>query len=227
MDTPEPVKTKNILPSIQLYEEDATLSLFSPTVEEKNKKEVGFKLIGEVYNTYIIVECDEGVVLIDKHAAHERILFEKLKTKKITAQSQVLISPVHVKLANDEKEVVFENIKLLENLGFEIDEMGFGSIVVRQVPDGIDEASAADAISEIAFALQNNRKISEEERFDEILHSIACKAAIKAGMRTDKYEAEKLAREVLMRDDISYCPHGRPVAVSLTKYQLERLFKRS
>ena len=223
----QPVNTAPAPMKVKLSEEETTLSLFSPTVEEKAPEKAKFKFIGEVLNTYIIIECDDGVVLIDKHAAHERILFEKLKEKKITPQAQMLITPVHINLANEEKEVIFENLTLLEKLGFEIDEMGFGSIAVRQVPDGIDEASAADAVSEIAFALQNNRKISEEERFDEILHSIACKAAIKAGMKTDSFEAEKLAREVLSRDDIRYCPHGRPVAVSLTKYQLERMFKRS
>ena len=223
---PQP-RTIAVAPHIEIKKEEPVLTLFSPTAQKTEEKKPEFKFIGEVLNTYIIVECDEGVVLIDKHAAHERILFEKLKTQKIAPQAQRLLTPVHLKLAEEETEVLFENLKLLESLGFEIDEMGFGAIAVRQVPDGVDGASVSDAVSEIVFALQNKRKISDEERFDEILHSIACKAAIKAGMRTDRFEAEKLAREVLSRDDIRYCPHGRPVAVSLTKYQLEKMFKRS
>ena len=216
--------------TIPMSEERPVLDLFSPIVEQvqaKEKDAPAFKFIGEVLNTYIIVECDNEVVLIDKHAAHERILFEKLKNQKIAPQPQRLLSPVHVKLADEENEVIFENLTLLESLGFEIDEMGFGDVAIRQVPDGIDEGSVAASLSEIAYSLQNKRKISDEERFDEILHSIACKAAIKAGMRTDRFEAEKLAREVLSREDIRYCPHGRPVAVTLTNYQFERMFKRS
>ena len=225
----EPKQTENKPEQIviPMSEEKPTLDLFSPITEEVKETAPVFKFIGEVLNTYIIVECENEVVLIDKHAAHERILFEKLKTQKIAPQAQRLLSPVHIKLADEEKEVIFENMTLLESLGFEIDEMGFGDVAIRQVPDGIDEGSVASSVSEIAYALQNKRKISEEERFDEILHSIACKAAIKAGMRTDRFEAEKLAREVLSREDIRYCPHGRPVAVTLTKYQFERMFKRS
>ncbi len=227
--TEQPAERKQVQNFPVTVEEEPVLNLFSPEGEkaETEVEKVQFKYIGEVLDTYIIVECDEGVVLIDKHAAHERILFEKLKGQKIAPQAQRLLAPVHIKLANDEIEVLFENLKLLESLGFEIDEMGFGSIAVRQVPDGIDEGTVSSSISEIAFALQNKRKISEEERFDEILHSIACKAAIKAGMKTNRFEAEKLAREVLERDDIRYCPHGRPVAVSLSKYQLEKMFRRS
>lgn len=223
----KPVTQKVESTTIPMTEEEDVLTLFSPEDQKPETKKLEFKYIGEVLNTYLIIENEEGVVLIDKHAAHERILFEKLKGQKIAPQAQRLLAPIHLKLAEDESEVIFENVKLLESLGFEIDEMGFGSIAVRQVPDGIDEASVADSISEIAFALQNKRKISEEERFDEILHSIACKAAIKAGMKTDRFEAENLAREVLSRDDIRYCPHGRPVAVALSKYQFEKMFRRS
>ena len=209
------------------------LSLYSPETAPQERggkpceEKPCFRLIGEVFDTYLIIECDEGMVLIDKHAAHERILFEKLKQERRAPQAQLLLSPVHVHLQEEEIAALEENDPLILSLGFEIDRIGMGSVAVRQVPDGIDVPDIPAVVSEIAAALQNNRRISEDERFDEILHSIACKAAIKAGMKTDRVECERLAREVMTCGDIRYCPHGRPVAVTLTEYQLERMFRRA
>lgn len=212
------------------------LSLYSPETAPRaeadapvqtEEGEPSFRFVGEILDTYLIVECGEGMVLIDKHAAHERILFEKLKKERRAPQAQLLLAPVHVRLQEEEIAALEENDALILSLGFEIDRIGVGSAAVRQVPDGIDEADIPAVVSEIAAALQNNRRISEDERFDEILHSIACKAAIKAGMKTDRVECERLAREVMARGDIRYCPHGRPVAVTLSEYQLRRMFRRA
>ena len=205
------------------------LSLYSPESAPRasEPKREAFRLIGEVLDTYLIVEYEGEVVLIDKHAAHERILFEKLKKERRVPQPQLLLAPEHVRLSEPEITALEENDTLLNDLGFEIDRIGLGSVAVRQVPDGITARDIPAVIGEIAAALLENRRISEEERFDQILHSIACKAAIKAGMKTGRLEAERLAREVLARGDIRYCPHGRPVAVTLTARQLERMFRRA
>ncbi len=194
---------------------------------EASQKEDEFKFVGEILNTYIILECGEDVVLIDKHAAHERILFEKLKREDRRAQAQLLLSAVYVDIYEEEIELIEDNKELVSSLGFDIDRVGHAKIAVRQVPDGIDAGDVSEAIAEIVGAISSKRRVSEEERLDELLHSIACKAAIKAGMKTNDYELKKLAREVMARGDIRYCPHGRPVAVTLTKYQLERMFRRS
>ncbi len=232
-----PVKQETVsyeIPSV-VHEKAPVMSFFSPEASPSAKKEEvkaeekvdEFKFIGEVLNTYIILECGEDVVLIDKHAAHERILFEKLKREDRTAQAQLLISSVYVDLPEEEIELLDENKELITKLGFEIDRAGHAKVAVRQVPDGIDEADVAATVSEVVSAIASKRRMSAEERMDEILHSIACKAAIKAGMKSSPLELTKLAREVMSRGDIRYCPHGRPVAVTLTKYQLERMFRRS
>lgn len=234
VETPPPVKPASYEIPTVVHEQVPVMPLFSPEAspsakkeEIKEEKKDEFKFIGEVLNTYIILECGDEVVLIDKHAAHERILFEKLKREDRAAQAQLLISAVYVDLPEEEIELLEENKELVTKLGFEIDRAGHAKVAVRQVPDGIDAADVAETVSEIVGTIMSKRRMSAEERLDEILHSIACKAAIKAGMRSSPIELTRLAREVMSRGDIRYCPHGRPVAVTLTKYQLERMFRRS
>lgn len=194
---------------------------------EEKAENTYFRVAGEVLDTYIIVEDEKGIVLIDKHAAHERILFEKLKQKKIIPQTQLLLEPIMIKMVETDILILEDHHDLLKNIGFEIDSIGMGSIAIRQVPEGIAEGDVPAVISEIAGKLQGGRRISAEERIDEILHSIACKAAIKAGMKSSDDERVFLARTVMSRGDIRYCPHGRPVAITMTKNQIEKLFRRA
>jgi DNA mismatch repair protein MutL len=175
--------------------------------------------------TYIVVEKNEGIVLIDKHAAHERAIFDKLKAAPVKIMSQALIAPVIADLGRENTAMLMENKELLEELGFEADEFGVGHIALRRVPADIDAHGAEEMLSEVCDKLAHGKRLSASELRDELLHSIACKAAIKAGRRSGPAEAEKIAQMVLA-GDIRYCPHGRPVSMELTKQALDRGFRR-
>ena len=189
--------------------------------------EIPWRYIGELYNSYIIVEQGEEAYLIDKHAAHERILFEKLKANQEAVSSQTLLTPITHRLSPDEGAVLLENQSLLEELGFEIQEFGENTVLIRQIPMDLDESQAADALEMMAADLLNGRREHRENVRDELLHTVACKAAIKAGWQTSRQELEKLAEQVLSREDLKHCPHGRPICITLSKKQLEKQFKRS
>ena len=186
-----------------------------------------WRMVGELYRTYIIVEQGEDAFLIDKHAAHERILFDKLKLNQEAISSQMLLTPVPCRLGPDAAAVLVENKKLLEQLGFEIDEFGDNTVLLRQIPMDLLPEDAAEAAEAIAADLMNGRREKADTVRDEILHTVACKAAIKAGWHTDEKELLALAKQVMARDDLKYCPHGRPICISLSKKQLEKQFKRS
>ena len=184
-----------------------------------------FRLIGEALKTYILVEQDDSLILIDKHAAHERMIFDRLKKQQRQPMAQALLSPATVNLSGEDAVILEENLPLLTGLGFEIEPFGERSFVVRTVPADMDSADAAAAIEEICEKLRSGRGPSPEEAGDEILHTVACKAAIKAGWSTEEAELETLVRSVLS-GEVKYCPHGRPVAVTMSRRELDRQFKR-
>lgn len=182
------------------------------------------RYIGEIFATYIIAQLDGDVYLIDKHAAHERILFNKLKSSAVIEQ-QMLLSPEIVTLSSSDRGAILENIETVNDSGFEIEDFGNGNLIVRAVPACLVGIDIADLMSELAENLRK-KYTAEFDRIDDLYHSMACKAAIKAGYISDKVELEKLAKTVLSDDEIMYCPHGRPVAVKLTKAFIERQFGR-
>ena len=186
-----------------------------------------WRFVGELYNSYIIVEQGEEAYLIDKHAAHERILFEKLKANQEAISSQTLLTPVAHRLNADSIAILLENQPLLEELGFEIQEFGENTLLIRQIPMDLDDSQAADALETLAADLLSGRKESKDSVRDELLHTVACKAAIKAGWVSSEQELLKLAEQVLSREDLKHCPHGRPICITLSKKQLEKQFKRS
>lgn len=186
-----------------------------------------FRIVGEVLRTYVIVEQNGEVLFIDKHAAHERILFETLKAQPRSVMAQVLMEPVAAELDREEAAVILENAALLEQYGYEVEDFGGGSVLIRQIPSDIDVGDSVSALSTMASALLESRTLPAEEQRDHLLHTIACKSAIKANWVTHPKEIEVLVRGVLSRDDIKYCPHGRPVCITLTKSQLERQFGRA
>ena len=186
-----------------------------------------WRMVGELYNSYIIVEQGEDAYLIDKHAAHERILFEKLKANQEKISAQALLTPIPVRLAPEAAGELLSNRKLLDELGFEIDEFGENTLVLRQIPMDLDPAHAAEALEEMAADLLNGRREKATTVRDEILHTVACKAAIKAGWKNDEAELLAVAKEVMAREDLKHCPHGRPICITLSKKQLEKQFKRS
>ena len=189
--------------------------------------EIQWRMVGELYNSYIIVEQGEEAYLIDKHAAHERILFEKLKANQEKICAQALLTPIPVRLSPQSVGELLANREILDELGFEIDEFGENTVVLRQIPMDLDPAHAAEAIEEMAADLLNGRREKATSVRDEILHTVACKAAIKAGWKNDEAELLAVAKEVMSRDDLKHCPHGRPICITLSKKQLEKQFKRS
>ncbi len=186
-----------------------------------------WRLVGELYNSYILVEQGEEAFLIDKHAAHERILFDKLKANQEAISSQTLLAPVTVRLRPDAAAQLLANSQLLQELGFEIEEFGDHTILVRQIPMDLPESEAADALETLAADLLTGRREDKHSVRDEILHTVACKAAIKAGWHSDEAELLALVKQVMEREDLKYCPHGRPICITLSKRQLEKQFKRS
>ena len=189
--------------------------------------EIPWRIVGELYQSYILVEQGEDAFLIDKHAAHERILFEKLKANQETISAQTLLTPIPCHLSPEAAAELLTNSSMLDSLGFEVSEFGENTILLRQIPMDLEPDEAADAIETIAANLLNGRRENRDTVRDEVLHTVACKAAIKAGWRTDQKEIAALVRQVMVRDDLKYCPHGRPICISLSKKQLEKQFKRS
>lgn len=186
-----------------------------------------WRMVGELYNTYILIEQGEEAYLIDKHAAHERILFDKLKANQETISSQSLLSPIPVRLDPAFAAELMNSQDMLENLGFEIDEFGEGTILLRQIPMDLNPKDAADALEAMASDLLSGRRESKNTVRDELLHTVACKAAIKAGWKNDEQELLVIAREVMSREDLKHCPHGRPICITLSKKQIEKQFKRT
>ena len=190
-------------------------------------KEIPWRMVGELYNSYIIVEQGDEAFLIDKHAAHERILFEKLKKNQEAISSQTLLTPVPCRLNPSEIGALLSNKALLEDLGFEVEEFGDNTLLLRQVPMDLNSEDAADALAALAADLMNGKQEDITAVRDEILHTVACKAAIKAGWHTDEKELAALVKIVMEQESLKYCPHGRPICITLSKKQLEKQFKRS
>ena len=179
-----------------------------------------WRLVGEAFDTYLIVEQGAELLLIDKHAAHERILFEKLRARTEPVLPQLLLQPIVCTPEREETAVLLENSALLAEFGYDYTDLG-GALAIRQIP-----AEAASSLTALAGELLAGRQLAPEALRDNLLHTVACKAAIKGSRHTDEAEKRALVAEVLSRSDIQYCPHGRPVCIRLTRGQLERQFKR-
>ncbi len=185
------------------------------------------RLLGEAFKTYIICEYDNKVCLIDKHAAHERIIYNKIKKNaQDNVSSQVLLTPVTVTLNKNEYNVIIENLDVFSKAGYLVEDFGTGTVIVRECPMLISGDDIEDTIVEMALYLSENRTNIETEKIDRIHHTSACKAAIKAGYKNSTAEMKVLAEAVLYDDSVRYCPHGRPVLLELTKYELEKMFGR-
>lgn len=196
-------------------------------VELAMPREIPWRVVGELYKSYIIVEQGDEAYLIDKHAAHERILFEKLKANQESISSQALLTPVPCRLSPDSATILLSEAELLTQLGFELESFGENTILVRQIPMDLSGDGIEDALDEIAADLLNGRREKTTNVRDEVLHTVACKAAIKAGWNTDGRELQALVKTVMEREELKYCPHGRPICITLSKKQLEKQFKRT
>ena len=199
----------------------------APAATATGKTVEAYRIIGEAMNTYIIVEQGNQLLLFDKHAAHERILFERLKKQKREVMSQVLLLPLSAELSAEEISVLSEEKPLLERLGFTLDFQAPDGCLVRSIPCDIDAEEASACLSEIARQLMDGARPDPDAVYDTLLHTIACKAAIKGGWKTDPIEVSHLIAELMSRDDIIHCPHGRPVCITISKQNLEYRFERS
>lgn len=201
-----------------------------PSIAEKNAPTApeipDFKVVGEAFKTYIIVEIDNALYFIDKHAAHERMNYEKLKSGTVI-NSQILISPVVINLAKDEYGAVCENLDLYKKCGFEIEDFGNSSVIVRECPSILDGEDIKDLVCETAAKLLDGKTDITPEQMDWIFHSTSCRAAVKAGDYTSPYERELFVKKLLSMPNIRYCPHGRPVMIKMSKYDIEKQFGRA
>ena len=192
-----------------------------PLVEEQP-----WRVAGEVLNTYIIVEQGDKILFIDKHAAHERMNFDRMKAQGYEPMVQTLLSPAVCRLAPEEHGALLAHLPLLGEFGFGVEDFGGGSLIVREAPFDIEVGEVESTLSQLAQRLLTTGSADPGAARDELLHTMACKAAIKGGWKTSPQELEKVAQAVLS-GAVRYCPHGRPVAIELTRAQLEKQFKRA
>ena len=196
-----------------------------PGQETVMPAEAPWRIAGEVFHTYIICEdASENLWLIDKHAAHERINFDRLMAAKEPPMRQTLMQPVAVEPGKEDAALLLENLELLEQFGFGCEDFGDGAVLVREVPADLDAADTAATLEEFAQKLRTGRSLDEKR--EALLHTMACKASIKGGWTSDPAELKVLVEKV-QSGEVRYCPHGRPVVVKIRKYELEKLFKRA
>jgi DNA mismatch repair protein MutL len=225
-------------PSIDLPEkkEQTQAKAFEPAVEtttqndeiicdETEKPNISFKLIGEAFKTYLIVEIENELYFIDKHAGHERMNYERFKSQA-TVEVQMLLSPVAVNLSKDEYNELCNNLDLLEQCGFEAEPFGDSAVIVRAVPSLVGDSDIKDLICEIAQKLLEHKTDITPDKIDWIYHSASCRGAVKAGDNTTPQEQELFVKKLLSMPNIRFCPHGRPVFIKISKYDIEKQFGR-
>ena len=206
-----------------------------PSAAEDTPEQLGFdvqegpaplRYVGEIFKTYILAERGEEICIIDKHAAHERQLFEKLAANYGDVPAQLLLEPLVVELSAEEKTALLSNLELLESAGLEIDDFGGNSVFLRSVPADVEQGSAEDLLVELADKLSKGSRDALSEKTEWVLHSISCRAAIKAGDKTSPQELMALAEKILSGEVPPFCPHGRPCVLKLTRKELEKQFGR-
>ncbi len=197
-----------------------------PVEIKEEKRENNIRLIGEAYKTYILIELNGTLCVIDKHAAHERILFNKLKSESKNGGSQILLAPVTVTLGKEEYSAVTENLETISKAGFDIEDFGDGTVIVRSCPMDLEDCEIVPLIGEIAEYIIKNRRDITNEHLDWIYHNVACRSAIKAGDESSDMELSALVKQVVEDNEVRFCPHGRPVMIELSKHELEKQFGR-
>lgn len=185
-----------------------------------------FKVVGEVFGCYLILECKNELILVDKHAAHERIIFEKMKKSSNEYSSQMLLNPVTVMLEKQEYCAVIENLSLFSKSGYEIDDFGPGTVVVRSAPMYEDIDDLANSVIEIANCILDNKKSNETKKLEWIYQNIACRSAIKAKSKTSVEELVKLVNDISENPELRHCPHGRPIYIKFDKSFIAKRFGR-
>ncbi len=198
----------------------------TPAIKQKEETDISVRVIGELFKTYILAEVDNKFIICDKHAAHERILFEKIKSNASAGNSQLLLTPARVSLNAADYDAVIEHIPLFEKAGYLIEDFGMGTVLVRGAPVELGNTDIVSVVCELAGELRKGKMSMQPEKLDWIYHNTACRAAIKAGDITSHQELTVLLKTVLTNDAVRYCPHGRPVLTEITKNELEKQFGR-
>ena len=222
---PEKVKAFAERAVEQVVEQAVSTQEPAPVAYAEQREVPEFRIIGEAFKTYILVETGNLILWVDKHAAHERILFEELKAKREPIQSQLLLSPAAVSLSKEEYAVVLDNRDFLSHSGYEVDDFGFGTVLLREIPVMLEGEDPKALLEEIAGYLLNHRG-AEPEKLEWIYCNMACRAAIKAGDHTPPEEQERLVSYLLSHRELRYCPHGRPILFEMTRTDLEKQFGR-
>ena len=184
------------------------------------------RVIGELFKTYILAELNDDFIIIDMHAAHERILFEKFRTQVDGIDSQILLEPIVVSLSSEETDALLSNQEILNHLGFAIDSFGSREVIVRETPTYLNAKGVVEAMTEIADQLANNKNDITFEAKEWLTHSVACRAAIKAGHHASREELISLTEQILNGVIPKFCPHGRPVYTTISKSEIEKMFGR-
>ena len=232
---PHPAPAEKEIPEVRPITEEepevppASPSQETPLVEEElpgMPPPLPWRMVGEVLDTYVIVEQGERALLIDKHAAHERMNFDRLKAEGYRPMVQALLSPAVVTPPPEEGAALLAHLDLLERFGFEAEDFGGGSILVRAAPADVDVGEIEAVLTELGSGVLSTGRADPEGARDALLHTMACKAAIKGGQKNSPQELLRVVRAV-MDGTVKYCPHGRPVAVELTRAQLEKRFGRA
>ncbi len=185
------------------------------------------ELIGEIFNTYIIAQIKDKILIIDKHAAHERIIYNRLIAEKQADSQQLLLAPITVTLSKEEYSAVLEHLDMFKQACFEIEDFGQGMLIVRECPMMIEVGDIQNIVAEIAGNLLNNKTSFDTNKLESLYQSIACRAAIKAGDFTSDFERKRFVYYLLKTPNIRYCPHGRPVYIEMKRSELEKSFGRS
>ncbi|MBR4224737.1 MAG: hypothetical protein IKR73_08010, partial [Oscillospiraceae bacterium] len=194
--------------------------------EQEVPKERWFRVIGEAFKSYGIAETEDSILIIDKHAAHERIRFERLRTGREELTAQMMLSPIRIRLDFDEYDALVKNLRVCADLGFVIEAQELPYVLIKGIPTMLDSQDAESMVTEMAHELALHRRDPLPEVLDEIYASMSCKGAIKAHDDTSPEEMADLFEQVLSDERIKYCPHGRPIMFELTKTDIEKHFKR-
>lgn len=194
---------------------------------ELPKEQTKLRFLGEAFNTYIIVEKnDNEVLIIDKHAAHERIIYEKLKADSGSANVQYLLTPITVTLDKIDYDAAVSNLDMFAKCSFDVEDFGNGTLLVRSAPQYLAATEIADCITEMSGYIASGKKDIYTEKMDWFYHNVSCRSAIKAGNKSTVQELMDIAWTLEKNPQIKYCPHGRPICIVMTKYEIEKQFGR-
>ncbi len=206
---------------------DSESALKSPVISMENNGDEYIKFVGEIFKTYIIAEKNnKEILLIDKHAAHERMIYEKLKAEKAGASAQILLQPVIITLGKSEYDAAVNNLNMFKECSFEVEDFGNSTVIVRSAPQYIDFSDISDCITEMANYIAMGKTDIYTEKMDWFYHNVACRAAIKAGNTSTPQELIDIVNKLENDKTLKYCPHGRPICIVMTKNEIEKQFGR-